>query len=382
MAYPGSTTVVIKGMHRSGTSFVASALEAAGLPVGERLLTDFPGNPRGHFEDLDFVTVHEDALASLPEGSFVTSDAALAFDAEQRARVAALIAARGALPAWGFKDPRTTLFLDEWRRLLPRARWVLLYRHPLEVLTSILRRGINRDVLAVPALGLRVWRAYNERLLAFHAAHPGESLLASIDAVGADVAGFVHRVAAGLGLGLDGARAAERFHAGDLRALALGTRAEAVLRTLHPDVAATLARLDAAADLARPARGAPDAEGIALVEALASVPGAPALECLLALVTPDTWQGVPAKLLASIRAVEAEHRKLGDDWHQQKRYIEAQAAYIGELDTERARLDAERARLDAERARLATEVERLAAELRRTTDESLLDQVLRRLRLG
>jgi hypothetical protein len=373
MADPGSTAVVITGMHRSGTSFVASALEAAGLPVGERLLDDFPGNPRGHFEDLDFVDVHEAALASLPEGSFVTSEAPLAFDAGQRARVAELIAARSTLPAWGFKDPRTTLFLDEWRRLLPRARWVLLYRHPLEVLTSILRRAVNRDVLAVPELGLRVWRAYNERLLAFHAAHRPECLLASIDAVGADVAGFVERVAAPLGVRLDGARAAARFHSDELRAIAVGTRAEAVLRRLFPDVASTLARLDAAADLARPARSAPDAEGIGLVEALVSVPGAPALACLLALVAPDTWSRVPAKLLASIRAVESEQRKLGAEWQEHARYIHAQAAYIGNLE-------AERARLVAEAERLAAEVERLAAERRTLADASLLDQILRRLR--
>ncbi len=380
MAEPGSTAVVITGMHRSGTSFVASALEAAGLPVGERLLTDFPGNPRGHFEDLDFVTLHEDALAALPEGSFVTSDAPLALAADQRARLAALVAARSALPAWGCKDPRTTLFLDDWQRLLPRPRWVFVYRHPLEVLASILRRGINRDVLAVPELGLRVWRAYNERLLAFHAAHREESLLVSIDAVAADVGGFVDRIARSLPVGLDGARAATRFHRDELRGLAIGARVSAVLRALFPDVAATLARLDAAADLPRPDGGGPDAEGIGLVEALAAVPGAPALACLLALVAPDTWSRVPAKLLESIRDLEAEHRKLGSDWHLQKRHIEGQTAHLGE---QAAHLESQTAyirTLEADRTRLAAEAERLAAELQRRADESLIDQVLRRLR--
>jgi len=341
-------------MHRSGTSFVASALEAAGLPMGERLLTNFPGNPRGHYEDIDFVTLHEEALAHRPEGSFITSDSALALGEELGARLDALIAARSGLAVWGCKDPRTTLFLDDWHRRLTHPLYVFVYRHPLEVLTSILRRGINPDVLAIPALGLQVWRAYNERVLAFHAAHQEVGLLASIDAIAADIPTFVAEVGARLQLPLDGGRAAERFHQGELERLVIGERVEELLRKVVPEVSVTLARLDDVADLPRPRRTAAEPTGIELLETLASEPSAPRLELLLAVVAPETWSDVPVKLLASIRALEAEQKRLGSEWDRQKRYIEGQSAhvsaqsdYIATLETQRAQLSSDLARVKA-----------------------------------
>ena len=54
--------LIITGMHRSGTSVVAAALASAGLHVGSRLMPGGRGNPRGHFEDLDFVSLHERIL--------------------------------------------------------------------------------------------------------------------------------------------------------------------------------------------------------------------------------------------------------------------------------------------------------------------------------
>ena len=55
--------IIITGMHRSGTSLVASLLQEAGLSIGERLLGPSAGNRKGHFEDVDFVELHEDILA-------------------------------------------------------------------------------------------------------------------------------------------------------------------------------------------------------------------------------------------------------------------------------------------------------------------------------
>jgi len=369
MGEPGCTAVVITGMHRSGTSFVASVFEAAGLPVGERLLTDFPGNPRGHFEDLDFVTLHEDVLASRPEGSFVTAADALGFDDAQRARAAALVTARRARAVWGFKDPRTTLFLAEWDALLPEPRYLFVYRHPLEVLVSILRRGINRDVLAMPELGLRVWRAYNERLLAFRLAHGRHCVLASIDAITADVAGFVARVGRDLGLALDPARTSGLFHSEELQGLPLGPEVARVLALLDPDTAALLARLDAAADLPPPAPHDARVARVGVAAAAAELPGAPALGCLLAALAPDVAARVPAALLAAIRDLERVQRELGTTWSRQKEHIEGQAAHIEEQA-------AYIRTLEADRARLAADVERLGSR----ADEGLLDQVLRRLR--
>ncbi|MBM4059289.1 MAG: chromosome partitioning protein ParA, partial [Planctomycetes bacterium] len=47
--------VVVVGMHRSGTSLVASLCQAAGIDMGTDLLGPHPGNGAGHFEDLEFL---------------------------------------------------------------------------------------------------------------------------------------------------------------------------------------------------------------------------------------------------------------------------------------------------------------------------------------
>jgi len=53
-AVAGTRPLVITGMHRSGTSLVASLFAGAGVNVGTRLIGASRGNDRGHWEDLDF----------------------------------------------------------------------------------------------------------------------------------------------------------------------------------------------------------------------------------------------------------------------------------------------------------------------------------------
>jgi len=57
--------LIILGMHRSGTSLAAALLQSSGLDVGERLMEGNWSNPRGHFEDMDFVELQRAALVRL-----------------------------------------------------------------------------------------------------------------------------------------------------------------------------------------------------------------------------------------------------------------------------------------------------------------------------
>ena len=51
--------IAIGGMHRSGTSLTASLVAAAGVHLGDELMAAGAGNPRGHFEDLEFYHLHQ-----------------------------------------------------------------------------------------------------------------------------------------------------------------------------------------------------------------------------------------------------------------------------------------------------------------------------------
>ncbi|MBM4430074.1 MAG: glycosyltransferase, partial [Chloroflexi bacterium] len=82
---------------------------------------------------------------------------------------------------WGWKDPRTTLFLEFWARLLPSARWLFTVRRPAEVVASMLTRGDLRRCSANPlrraSLALQLCVEYNRRILQFARAHPHDCLL-------------------------------------------------------------------------------------------------------------------------------------------------------------------------------------------------------------
>jgi GT2 family glycosyltransferase len=170
--------IIIAGMHRSGTSLTASLLQSAGLFIGERLMGAGHGNEAGHFEDLDFYDFHRRALraAGLVDDGFVqASRVDFPKSLEQEARQ--LISARESLgKPWGWKDPRTVLFLDSWHRLLPHALNLFVFRAPWEVVDSLYRRsdevfGLN------PKLALDAWYLYNVRVKQFVQRHATTSLV-------------------------------------------------------------------------------------------------------------------------------------------------------------------------------------------------------------
>ena len=106
------TALIITGMHRSGTSLLASLLQQGGVEIGTQLLAPTFDNPRGYFEDEEFMRLHDDMLYARGKTILVERSFAPTIDATETARAQQLIAARAHLPLWGWKDPRTSLFLD------------------------------------------------------------------------------------------------------------------------------------------------------------------------------------------------------------------------------------------------------------------------------
>jgi uncharacterized coiled-coil protein SlyX len=186
--------LVVVGMHRSGTSLTASILGSAGLHLGDSLVPASRSNVAGYFEDREFVSLHRAALDTLghdPEGlDEVVLDH---MPDEFMLKVRALLEARASRPLWGWKDPRTALFLPFWERLLPEARFVFVYRDPWEVIDSLYRRGDDRFGHD-PVAAARLWSHYNRAILDAQARMPGRSLLFKLGDVATDPAGFVEQV--------------------------------------------------------------------------------------------------------------------------------------------------------------------------------------------
>jgi hypothetical protein len=165
---PSTAPICIAGMHRSGTSMIARLLNVRGIYLGpdEDLFPATPDNPEGHWEHATFVRINEEILATLgagwdypPDASSFSENGGLLAPLEEEATL--LLHRFDGQQLWGWKDPRTSLTLPFWQKLIDDLKVVVCVRNPLEVAESLHRRGMSSY-----AFGLALWRTYNERLLA------------------------------------------------------------------------------------------------------------------------------------------------------------------------------------------------------------------------
>ena len=181
-----SSTLIITGMHRSGTSLTASLLQSAGLNIGKDLMSASQGNAKGYFENINFVDFHQRVLVSqgfAKEGWTLNRD--IAVPENYLEEVKQLIQNNQADSAWGWKDPRTTLFLSFWSKLLPDAKYIFIFRSPWEVVDSLFRRGNSGDEVFTynPNLALELWQSYNQIVLDFYHDFPEKCILLHLNTI-------------------------------------------------------------------------------------------------------------------------------------------------------------------------------------------------------
>lgn len=153
-------TVIILGMHRSGTSCLTGSLQEAGLHLGE-VNRQSRCNEKGTRENQGFMDVNDAVLASASASWDNPPADDIKWCDDHKVMRGRLIDATAQEPAWGFKDPRTVLLLDGWLEALPDAHLIATFRDPFAVAQSLHKRN-NFPI----EKGLALWRAYNERLLA------------------------------------------------------------------------------------------------------------------------------------------------------------------------------------------------------------------------
>lgn len=172
---PDAQAYFVLGMHRSGTSLVSRLLNLMGVDLGpeERLMGPKPDNPSGFWEHEPLTALNDEILGRfggswdappvLPSGWERSRDLA-----DLRRKASGLIREDfGRSAVWGWKDPRSSLTLPFWQRLLPGMRYVLCLRNPVDVAGSLTDRNEFP-----PERGFELWLTYVASALGHTAGAP------------------------------------------------------------------------------------------------------------------------------------------------------------------------------------------------------------------
>ena len=156
-------SVIILGMHRSGTSLVAGSLEAAGLYLGN-VNTWARFNQKGNRENEDIRALNERILARVGASWDRPPRAQVAWSHEDGLDGLDLIKPYlNYWGPWGFKDPRTVWTIEGWLGILPNPQIVAVVRHPALVAQSLAFRPGSLQTSY--DAGLDLWEAYNAEIL-------------------------------------------------------------------------------------------------------------------------------------------------------------------------------------------------------------------------
>jgi|GEM_PF-857978 len=136
-------TVVVLGMHRSGTSLIAGVLEKLGVNMGKRQVGVHWSNPLGHFENIDFVKM-DDKILEKAGGSWddppefakileLKKDQKLMKEIEEVVR-------KNEDTIWGWKVPTTSLTIELYLPFLINPHFIVCYRDPEAIARSLKKR--------------------------------------------------------------------------------------------------------------------------------------------------------------------------------------------------------------------------------------------------
>lgn len=170
-----SQPIVLTGMHRSFTSLTSNILTRLGIYMGESVLSPDVFNPEGYFENVDFLNFDRTLcrFSTKLEDSFI--DWGWANDERMDPNkieefvdcAKKLIYDRRHLRVWGWKDPRTSLLLDFWDKIIPHAKYIFVYRHPSEVCESVSKLKGIEVFQKHPEYIEKCWREHNQNIYDF-----------------------------------------------------------------------------------------------------------------------------------------------------------------------------------------------------------------------
>ena len=157
--------ILILGHGRSGTSFLARALNINGLYLGE--ISDLmipnekqkPDNPKGHWENWKIYQINRKLLENNVKQFENRQEFTNSYDGFEK-DVQHVLNQLDAHPFFGWKDPLMVFTFEMWRPYLPEFKIVGIFRNPLKVAESDkIYHHTSYDVT------VKSWNVANEKLL-------------------------------------------------------------------------------------------------------------------------------------------------------------------------------------------------------------------------
>jgi len=179
------TVVCLGGMHRSGTSLMSSYLLHCGVYMGDEMLDGRIGNKYGLFEDRSFLELHKNILKNNRTYTYIPKTRLIVSESEFSKAQALFKSYNKKYKLWGWKDPRTSLFLNMWDEVDSnnQIRYLLMYREPYSVVDSLCRRLIKYKSpyqSVMPVLGCKAWLKYNKSVIDFFQSNKEKCMLVNI----------------------------------------------------------------------------------------------------------------------------------------------------------------------------------------------------------
>jgi hypothetical protein len=165
--------ILILGCGRSGTSMVAGTLASGPWYLGDNYIRPRVSNPKGFFEDSLVNKLNERIigrawhyrlqLSDLRRNQLWLARVPRWMPLEATPKVRHDISALCERQPFCFKDPRFAYTLPVWQRIAPAMKFIVVFRHPAETTTSIVREcqtaNYLRNVRMTRRRAVAVWRA-------------------------------------------------------------------------------------------------------------------------------------------------------------------------------------------------------------------------------
>lgn len=182
--------IIILGVHRSGTSIMSKILAKCGINMG---IKQNINNESVFFHELNKEILQENNETGylfsttqnlLQSEEYLNRKAAYLKQSINKGLIKKHIGRVNQIKSnvvkteinWGFKDPRNIILLPLWKKVYPEAKFIIIYRNPVDVCSSLyyfeqkrykgmLKRNPNKIFDFYPDKSLKIWNEFMELLI-------------------------------------------------------------------------------------------------------------------------------------------------------------------------------------------------------------------------